>query len=381
MWEDNNPFQQAASSTPDLRESATKSGKQRGRYSDFTSPAPEHNIFPVAGSLNLPAFPMSPHRSSPLASPIRTPAKSELSSGAYEDRGDETFDENSALNGYPYVEGDSQTEIIRQKIASLSEDASSSDIVRKRATAGLQVWFRLILSVIFVAGSSLVWTYKADSAALGYCDAGKATNPIVLRHLDEIQAAEDCRASIVHRADAGLPPDPDLDSCKMSLLPRATKCTPCPPHAVCSVHSIVCEPAYVLRQNPLSLIPFADVLLNGLPGLGPVALPPRCVADVRRRQNVGRMARAIENKLASTRGDRVCAGIRSTGGDAQDAAAYGMSVDEIRTSLTNRIPKGVSRMYDTSLILINSRYKILMIFSTKPLASSRIAVYLCLFGT
>jgi len=57
------------------------------------------------------------------------------------------------------------------------------------------------------------------------------------------------------------------------------------------------------------------------------------------------MAGAIENKLATLRGDRVCAGVVSSGGDAQDAAAFGMTMDDIKTSLTKRINiKAVSRI-------------------------------------
>jgi hypothetical protein len=229
--------------------------------------------------------------------------------------------------------------MIRQKIASLGEDAVNGTLVRRRPSPGVPIWLQIVVALLVVAGGTSLWTYKADSASLGYCDPGKNTNSVVLQHLQEIQAAEECRAAIVRRANAGLEPDLQAGICRMSLIPRATQCTPCPAHAICSIHSITCEPAYIPRPSALSFIPFADAVLDGMPGLGSVALPPRCVADVRRRQNVGKMARAIENKLASVRGDRVCAGVQSTGGDAQDAAAFGMSVDDIRTSLINRIPK------------------------------------------
>ena len=117
MWEDNNPFQQATSSTPDLRSSASKSTK-RARHSDFASHATENNIFPTPGSLKLPTFPTSsPRRSYPFSSPIRTPAKPEISSSPQPNYEDETFDDGDDQHGYSYVEGDSQNDIIRQKIA------------------------------------------------------------------------------------------------------------------------------------------------------------------------------------------------------------------------------------------------------------------------
>lgn len=343
MWEDNNPFQKSASSTPDISKSASKSQRRGGRHSDYAPATNERtNIFPEPGTLNLPAFPISPYKSSPISTPARSPAKTEASTTLYDGEGDETFDESGDQNGYPYVEGDSQTEIIRGKIASLGEDAANGTLARRKPSTGAPVWVQIVLMLLFAAGGTSLWSYKADSASLGYCDAGKNTNHVVLEHLQEIQVAEECRAAIVRRSQAGLEPDSDAESCRTSLIPRATQCTPCPPHAICSVHSITCETAYIPQPSVWSSIPLADTVLNGMPGVGSVAFPPKCVADVRRRQNVGKMARAIENKLASVRGDRICAGVTSSGGDAQDAAAFGMRIEDIRQSLISRIPKGVS---------------------------------------
>jgi hypothetical protein len=355
LWEDNNPFQTGTSAADvDLTQSVTKPRKSRTRPSrgiDFAPPKTDQNIFPAAGSLNLGAF-STPARKS--ATPTRSSSRvgsPDTPPYGHED-GDETLDDSQGQNGYPYVEEDSQTDTINRKIASLGEDVANGAAVPKKNTKGTFGWLQLVLCIPSLIASFALFAYQTDSAAIGYCDTGKSTNHVVLQHLLEIEAEKACREAIITRAEAGLPVDPDLGSCKTSILPRATKCTPCPPRAICSVHSITCEPAYILKYNPLSSFPIIDYALNGLPGLGPVALPPKCVPDVKRRQHVGKMAGAIENKLATVRGDRICAGVVSTGGDAQDAAAYGMTVDEIKASLTKRInPKAVRGWLSRKLCL------------------------------
>jgi len=303
----------------------------------------DHNIFPAAGSLSLGTFSTPTRKSRSGETPVRASSKtrSPTTRQDHED-GSETLDDSQGQNGFPYVEGNSQTEIISHKIAALGEVISSGTTTPRTPIYSTFRWHQILYYITMALISVALYSYQADSAAIGYCDTGKSTNAIVLQHLLEIEAEKECREAVVRIADAGLPVEPDMVSCKTSILPRATRCTPCPPHAICSVHSITCEPAYILKHNVLSSLPLVDAILDGFPGLGPVALPRRCVPDVKRRQHVGKMAGAIENKLAMVRGDRICAGIVSTGGDAQDAAAYGMTMDEIKASLSKRInPKAV----------------------------------------
>lgn len=242
---------------------------------------------------------------------------------------------------YLEVEGSSHNNLISQKIASLGAGDSNA-LTSIARTSGSSVWTRILFACLFVLGSSVVWTYKQDSASLGYCDAGKNTNVKVLETLEQIHAVEECKQRLIEQTETGVPSDSRLESCKTSFIPRATHCTPCPPHALCSLRSITCEPAYRLRHNPLESIPMLYSILDGLPGLGSVAFPPECVPDVRRRQHVGKLGRAIENKLAITRGQRICDGVQSAGGDAQDAAAFGERTDDIRVELKKKVGKAVS---------------------------------------
>lgn len=337
VWEDNNPFQKE---TPDidvgLSRSVSKPRKSRGRPSsgvDFAPPTAEQNIFPEPGSLNLGTYPSPARKARTSVTPVRPSSRLEASTSPYSVDGEETMDDSQERNGYPHVEGESQNDIVTEKIASLG----NGTLVPKTRSAQSFGWRQLLTGLLVAVSSFALYGYKTDSASIGYCDTGKSTNAVVLQHLLEIEAEKSCRDAIVKRTDAGLLPDPEGEACKTSILPRATQCTPCPPHAICSGHTITCEPAYVLKHSIFSSIPLVDALLDGFPGLGPIALPPTCVADVKRRQKVGKMAGAIENKLSIVRGDRICAGVVSTGGDAQDAAAFGMTMDEIKASLTRRI--------------------------------------------
>ncbi|KAG8802959.1 inner nuclear membrane protein enriched at telomere/subtelomere region, partial [Serendipita sp. 400] len=339
MWEDTNPFQRA--SPP----AQNKPRKSRGRPSgyEYGAASADQGIFPVAGSLNLPKFPTTKYTQNGTPERESIKVSTALSPQAV-DGNDADFE---PVEDYPYVEGDSHMQLVGQKIASLGDDITSgTSVVRRRTTPPQSVWLRLALSVVLVLATSALWTYKGDSAELGYCDADDSSNSVVRQHLREIEASEHCKDAIVRQAKDGEPANSELVGCTTYFLPRATKCTPCPPHAICSGRSVSCEPAYMLRTSSISSIPFVDSIMNGMPGLGPIAFPVQCVADVRRRQNVGRMAKAIENKLANLRGQRICHGVRSAGGDAQDAAVFGMRIDELRASFHNRVPQADQNKLD-----------------------------------
>ena len=109
-------------------------------------------------------------------------------------------------------------------------------------------------------------------------------------------------------------------------LPTPQRCTPCPDHATCDRHGVVCDTNYVLQPHPLlaylSAVPsrtststapvdvawkVIHVVFDGLPILGSVALPPRCQEDPKRKRNIGALGKAIEVLLGQERGKRLCA--------------------------------------------------------------------------
>ncbi|KZT11379.1 uncharacterized protein LAESUDRAFT_734247 [Laetiporus sulphureus 93-53] len=159
-------------------------------------------------------------------------------------------------------------------------------------------------------------------------------------------------------------------------IPHPETCTPCPKHARCTPSTMTCENGYVLRPHPLlTLLPVpgtpspkspstsltvftrpgslfatdADVpqlvysaislLSDGLPGVGPVALPPRCVEDPRRKRHIGALGKAVEALLAAERGRRLCEGVGvglPEGDDLTEARRWGFELDKLKDELRKK---------------------------------------------
>ena len=82
---------------------------------------------------------------------------------------------------------------------------------------------------------------------------------------------------------------------------------------------------------------------NGLPGFGPIALPPRCVEDPKRKRHIGALGKAIEAFLAQERGRKLCAGIspnevKVDGENEQliEARTWGVSLDSLKGHLREK---------------------------------------------
>lgn len=175
------------------------------------------------------------------------------------------------------------------------------------------------------------------------------------------------------------------------LLPflHPDSCTPCPPHASCSPTSMTCDNGYLIRPNPLlfflplpsspspansnaqnsytipshseGMAPSSDtipqlvskyvaLLLDGLPGLGSVALPPKCVEDPRRKRLIGALGRAVDSILAAERGRRLCAGIgagKAVGSEAEEARKWGVEVDALKEGLRKKTSVSVPSLSDS----------------------------------
>jgi len=75
--------------------------------------------------------------------------------------------------------------------------------------------------------------------------------------------------------------------------------------------------------------------LNGLPGFGSIALPPRCLEDPNRRRLIGVLGRNIENTLGKEHGKRVCAGGKAIQehvkeSDGGEAKKWGVELSELK---------------------------------------------------
>ncbi|TBU50689.1 Man1-Src1p-C-terminal domain-containing protein [Dichomitus squalens] len=264
-------------------------------------------------------------------------------------------------------------------------------------------WFlQLLVTLLLLTGSGIVVQYKQESAQIGFCDAGTSTNSI-LNGMREYRAAiESCNRenrTTLHVADAthtispppprptatALSADPDVSAIVAAeacppppLIPgvQPDECTPCPKHANCTADSIVCENGYILKPHPLlAFLPVPSVrketangvlqayerpahissgssfselvyaaihfVLDGAPYVGPVALPPRCVEDPRRKRHIGVLGKAIESILANERGRRVCEGLNfglPEGDEATEAQRWGLEVEKLREHIKEKTP-------------------------------------------
>ncbi|WVR04313.1 hypothetical protein IAU60_001313 [Kwoniella sp. DSM 27419] len=206
------------------------------------------------------------------------------------------------------------------------------------------------LSALFLLLLSLLANFKSQSASVGYCDSAATTNN---RLLTRQSAVDNAQACIARKASLELdnPAAAKAIQCDVSALPllpfvpRASSCTPCPPHAECAEGDIVtCIPEYLLTSHPLSFLsPFAD----GLPGVGPRAFPPSCRPDTVKKRMVGGLAKELERDLAKGRGSIVCAGIGKDDGRKGEGERFGVDEAALKERFAmRRDPKFSREQFD-----------------------------------
>lgn len=242
-----------------------------------------------------------------------------------------------------------------------SQDLIDGAVVRPSSRgqprSGALLRFLVVLASLLVY--LVVGPYKAQSAALGYCDTNTNTNDVLERLRTRNAAIDACNRD--NRTSLYLPtpgveevpcPPPPL----VPFIPD--ECTPCPEHATCTPYSVSCEHGFLLRPHPLlafislpssntlspqsQLSPSANAVLNiiavtldGMPGLGPVALPPRCIEDPKRKRHIGVLGKAIEAVLGLEHGKRLCAGEVSPVQDTEggEARRWGMDLNSLRETM------------------------------------------------
>jgi len=242
----------------------------------------------------------------------------------------------------------------------------------------IPLFFRILFALIVIGGIAAVVKYKMESAPIGYCDTGSNTNSALEELKGKWNAVEACNKE--NRTHLYLPPllvdssragktageqeGVDLTPCPLPPLiplPHPTTCTPCPEHATCTQHRVICNTGYILRSHPLLFfLPYASSpstaslslssspieliwkviseVTDGLPGLGSVGLPPRCLEDPKRKRNIGVLGKAIEARLGQERGRRVCTGEQVSNGDngvvkdadGGEAKRWGVELEELR---------------------------------------------------
>ncbi|KAF7304852.1 MSC domain-containing protein [Mycena kentingensis (nom. inval.)] len=360
-WEDNNVFQSGAeSSSPARPPKPRKSlGTKKNRKSvsappevqPSSSPPRPRQMSPFSPphSRFAPELPANVAREMRLmapklpALPIRVKAEEDdmFDNGESDYAGDGPTEELGVLEEEVEVEEEVDDEaedynaVVARKIAEGGVYRSATNT----STAGKIS--RLILLLLSIASSAVVWNYKSESAPIGYCDMNRPTNAALERFRATRMEVDACNQR-ENRTDCPLPFIP--------FIPHADACTPCPPHAKCSQFNMTCDTGYLLQPHTwLFFLPSAtpepiwklvSSLTDGLPGLGSVGLPPRCVQD-RRITGIGVSAK---RELALARGRRLCANSResrtivpdSEGGEAR---RWGYDMKQLAERVNAKIPK------------------------------------------
>lgn len=200
-------------------------------------------------------------------------------------------------------------------------------------------WFKFVAIIAVSATSAIFSAYKRDSAYIGFCDHGSNTNLRITelqaqRQKNQVEAARCYNKLNFTSVDAVI----SNEFC--SPLPlhtplEANTCTPCPKFAFCTPDSVTCQSSYILKPHPLASL---GPVLNGFPGLGSVAFPPRCVQDREKLKRIGGLVDGMEGWLAMTRGTRICNGVKvpTDGGDGGEAKVLGLEKESLREAVQRK---------------------------------------------
>ena len=287
-----------------------------------------------------------------------------------------------------------------QSLESSKNSSGQVQVRRKARSSGLGA-MRFLFFMLLAGSLTSLYNYKMESAPIGFCDTGKTTNAILESIVARRAAIEECNRlnrttlySLPHAdsTQSVIPPTPapaaaGSDDSQLVLsetcppppllpIPQPESCAPCPEHASCTPSTVTCENGYLLQPHPLLAflsLPVSrlqpnvptynapslavgpthgnltaqqlaytalSLLLDGLPGLGPVALPPQCVEDPRRKRHINALGRRLDALLMQERGNRHCDGARPEDdkllSESQRAKKWGMEVDALKEILRKK---------------------------------------------
>uniref|UniRef100_A0A8H7Y3D3 Man1/Src1 C-terminal domain-containing protein n=1 Tax=Psilocybe cubensis TaxID=181762 RepID=A0A8H7Y3D3_PSICU len=386
-WEDNNIFQSGAEDSSPARPSPIRPRASRAsgipRKTRKSTSAPPQPLDSPLRPTNLPDHiprspPQSPFR--PSLPPIPTfgrtqPEKVRFTPVREFSPAEHTKPEHpQALQRAPEVEQhdnvdespkDSDSQIDEAISRIMSEEMHDVDVYPSaEPSAPVNRLARGVVWALIFASLFGIYSYKSESASIGFCERGSNTSQALDNILFDRAAKEACqrRNSLLQNSsqpheelakgyeDCGLPP--------LVPIPHPSSCTSCPDHASCSQFEVTCDSGYLLKPHILlSFIPVSpsrsslttsyvpqlsegffkavSIATDGFPGFGSVGLPPRCVEDPQRRRHIGAMGKSIESRLAKERGKRVCRGDHTTPvSDSQaqldEAVKWGVEENQLR---------------------------------------------------
>ncbi|KAJ7905452.1 Man1-Src1p-C-terminal domain-containing protein [Mycena olivaceomarginata] len=357
-WEDNNVFQSGAESSSPARPRPKSTRKSVGPRKTRKSISAPPEIIPSS----------SPLRGEPPYSPPQSKFAPQLPPSVTRETRlmAPKFDETIDIGGETDFADDGPTE----DYGNGPEEEEEEDVAlrppptEKLGTTGILV--RVLMVLLGVAASGVVANYKIESAPIGYCAAGRDTNPTLEALRARRLAVEACNANNETLLADGTPcPLPALPG-----VPHPDACTPCPSHAKCSQFRVeACDKGYLLKPHPLLFFlpppgtaeskPGNSAELawhvvanatDGLPGLGSIGLPPRCVEDPQRKLRIGALGRGVEKELGMMRGGRECASRPQSlypANEGGEARQWGTDTQD----LAERMRKRAKKLKDSDRIL------------------------------
>ncbi|KAG8981693.1 inner nuclear membrane protein enriched at telomere/subtelomere region [Tulasnella sp. JGI-2019a] len=253
---------------------------------------------------------------------------------------------------------------VSQKFAKLNTAEGKKVVrrVRRQSISTPRSWlaptpFRFLSFLVVMWLGTALHSFKRESAYVGYCDAGSNTNLRIL----ELQTTRQHRRNTAGMCIAKFNITEGLNNELCNPLPvhitnpfEPEICTACPSRAICTPDSVTCQPPFILKPHwSVKYVPFAPKLLDGMPLLGSVALPPTCVEDRERLRKIGGLVKGLEGWLARERGRKVCSGVKvAPGVDGGEAKVLGLEVEALRVSAltsTMRKAEDADDLFDKAL--------------------------------
>ncbi|KAF8628467.1 hypothetical protein AX15_003979 [Amanita polypyramis BW_CC] len=395
-WEDNNIFQSGAEDSSPVRSPPVKPRVGRGsnspRKSRMSSSAPPQ-ILPFFSPIKNSdiKFPQSkfkpelylPVKELPLAA---TPNFDRLEYTLLNQRSpsepDEANDDDELTHSH--FNPDIRTEASKQD---RGPDVPTSNERPRQGLANRTgeilrfisvITSRLFVLALLIVTSGVILEYKSQSATVGYCERGKDSNV----YLDAVRAERDSatpcgaqHALLRFVSWASNKTANNGESCSLiAALPSPQRCMPCPEHATCSQYGVACDTGYIPCPHPLlAFLPaipsprsvplslsrppidlfwkMTSIVLDGLPGLGSVAFPPRCLEDPKRKRNIGALGKAVEGLLGQERGLRLCAGGKFVGMNVKpeaggEAKKWGVELGQLRETMRKKTSARLLTSFD-----------------------------------
>ncbi|KAJ9125446.1 hypothetical protein QFC22_000407 [Naganishia vaughanmartiniae] len=197
-----------------------------------------------------------------------------------------------------------------------------------------QILIILLVSIL----TPVLRSWQAQSNQIGYCDTGSNVNNRLIQDRRAKMKTIDCKSHKIEDPEYACQLEQESFFDILGIAPDS--CTPCPEHAVCQNGELLrCQQGYQLvpdwRQTEMT-----KYLLDGLPATGPVAFPPSCQIDFKRKALSARIAKEIESDLAKRHGDVVCSQSvwnSDLANESLDIVRDGMSEEELKESLFGKM--------------------------------------------